>query len=74
MRQTARTEHRAPAFCPRCGRPFSEMEKMLSEHNPNHQCHYCWSSIRVVTARDPGPRHGARKSGRVIPLAGKQHR
>ena len=62
------------AFCAVCGRPFTETEKLLAEHNNNFQCHHCWRPVRRMQAHTDSHYHAARAQGRVIPMAGKHRR
>jgi DNA-directed RNA polymerase subunit RPC12/RpoP len=36
--------------CPICGKPLSELELVVSEHDMSYQCHHCWNRIRVAEA------------------------
>lgn len=36
--------------CPICGKPLSELELVVSEHDMSYQCHNCWNRIRVAEA------------------------
>jgi predicted amidophosphoribosyltransferase len=64
----------AHAFCPVCGKPFSETEKVVAEHTNNFQCHHCWNPVPRVEAHSDPHFRSARKPGRVIPLPGKHRR
>lgn len=62
------------AFCPVCGRPFTEAEKVVAGHTNNFQCHHCWNPVRKIEAHGDSHYHAARSRGRVIPVAGKHRR
>ncbi len=39
--------------CPICGKPLSELEIVVSEHDLSYQCHNCWNRIRVGKQEQP---------------------
>ena len=34
--------------CPICGRPFSFLDIVLSEHDVRYQCHHCWNRVNAT--------------------------
>jgi hypothetical protein len=75
MKAHAKVERaEAHAFCPVCGKPFSETEKLLADRTFNFQCHHCWNPVRKIEAHGASHHHSARPQGRVIPMAGKHRR
>ncbi len=64
----------AHAFCPVCGKPFTETERVVADHTNNFQCHHCWNPVRKIESRKDSHFHAARMQGRVVPTAGKHRR
>jgi len=62
------------AFCPVCGKPFTEAEKILAEHTDNFQCHHCWNPVRRMGVHKDSPARVTRAQSPVIPGAGKHRR
>ncbi len=48
--------------CPICGRPFSTVDMVLSEHDAGFQCRHCWNRMQATgpasrrTSSDHKPR------------------
>ncbi len=72
--QTAAVHSETHAFCPVCGRPFTEAEKVVADHTNNFQCHHCWRPVRKITAHGDPHFHATHSPGRLIPVAGKRRR
>lgn len=34
--------------CPICGRPFSPIDIVLSEHDASFQCRHCWNRMQAT--------------------------
>jgi len=34
--------------CPICGRPFSAVDAILSEHDVGFQCRHCWNRVQAT--------------------------
>ena len=49
--------------CPICGRPFTAVDIVLSEHDASFQCRNCWN--RMQATGDAGRAFGAARMPRV---------
>ena len=60
--------------CPICGRPFSSVDIVLSEHDAGFQCRHCWNRTQATGAAGRTMSQG--KKPRVIDarVAVKIHR
>ena len=47
--------------CPICGRPLFLLDQVLSEHDPDHQCHHCWNRTQATGAGVPTGISSAKK-------------
>ncbi|MCL5287608.1 MAG: hypothetical protein M1453_06395 [Acidobacteria bacterium] len=50
--------------CPICGRPFSAVDIVLSEHDAGFQCRNCWN--RMQATGDGGRAFGAMRKPRIL--------
>lgn len=39
--------------CPICGRPFSPVDAILSEHDVGFQCRHCWNRVQGTGGAAP---------------------
>ena len=49
--------------CPTCGRPFTAVDIVLSEHDASFQCRHCWN--RMQATGDAGRAFGAARKPRI---------
>lgn len=50
--------------CPTCGRPFSAVDIVLSEHDASFQCRHCWN--RMQATGDGGRAFSAMRKPRMV--------
>jgi len=51
--------------CPICGRPFSVIDLVLSEHDVGYQCRHCWNRVQPTGVGMP-PRPKRQKERRIV--------
>jgi len=54
------------SHCPICGRPFSMVDLVLSEHDVSYQCRHCWNRVRGTGAGMPPWQTGRQKKPRIL--------
>lgn len=50
--------------CPICGRPFSAVDIVLSEHDTSFQCRHCWNRAQATGPVSRGT--GSNRKPRVV--------
>ncbi|MBI1750780.1 MAG: hypothetical protein HY234_00740 [Acidobacteria bacterium] len=60
--------------CPICGRPFSAIDVVLSEHDASFQCRHCWNRTQATGKASHG--FGGERKPRILAAraATKTHR
>ena len=50
--------------CPTCGRPFSAVDIVLSEHDTGFQCRHCWNRMQATGVASRA--FGAARKPRIV--------